>query len=322
MGYLFIFLFFVAMVLVVVGKIMFIVAAFRTSAVWGICVLFLQGIADFLFLIMHWEDAKKAFGIQILGILIGFAAIFSGMGNAGSAMQGLTEALAESGMSEEQVAALQKLADENFAAASKTEKAKPSKPLKLFGKDPKSFQGETLEKVREELGRPKGQMKSGEEICLLYDRFTVFSTDGETVSHVEIGEGQRPSRAGRAPRRKRASPASTGTQRGPAVRMIANGGKRIDMKQVLVPGKITVVDFYADWCGPCKRIGPQLEQIARSDPDVVLCKVDIVNWSTPVVKQFGIRSIPNIRVFDRNGAAIGSPTAGLGEAKRNIERAR
>ena len=104
--------------------------------------------------------------------------------------------------------------------------------------------------------------------------------------------------------------------------MISNGGQRIDLKQVLVSGKITVVDFYADWCGPCKRMGPQLEQMARSDPDVVLCKVNIVNWKKPVVKQFSIRSIPNVRVYDRNGTEVGSPTSGLSAIKQNIERAR
>ncbi|MDP6629783.1 MAG: thioredoxin family protein [Kiritimatiellia bacterium] len=163
-------------------------------------------------------------------------------------------------------------------------------------------------------------MKSGGEKCLLYDKFTVFSTDGDTVSHVEVGGGEVTGRA-RSPRRRVAPTRATASQAS-TIRKIADGGQRIDLKKIIVPGKITVVDFYADWCGPCKRMGPQLEQLARSDPDVVLCKVDIVNWNKPVVKQFGIRSIPNVRVYDRNGAAVGTPTSGLGAIKQNIERAR
>ena len=104
--------------------------------------------------------------------------------------------------------------------------------------------------------------------------------------------------------------------------MISNGGKRVDMKQVLVPGKVTVVDFYADWCGPCRRMGPQLEEMALTDPDITLCKIDVVNWDTDVVKQFSIRSIPNVLVYDRNGTAVGAPSSGLAEIKQNIQRAR
>ncbi len=321
MQFLFIGLFVLAFILCIVGEIMFIIAAFRVSVVWGLCVLFL-GPAQLLFLIMHWEEAKRAFGITSLGVLLGFAAIFSGLGNAAPAMEGLAETLANSGVAEEQLEALQKLAEENFEQAAQPEDTKSSAPLKLFGKDPKGFEGASLSDVRRELGRPKGQMRSGDEICLLYDRFTVFSADGESVSHVEVGDGQVSTGRGKPPVRREKTTVSTGGNEGPAVRMISNGGQRIDLKQLLVPGKITVVDFYADWCGPCKRMGPQLEQIARSDRDVVVCKVDIVNWNTPVVKQFGIRSIPNVRVFDRSGAAVGNPSSGLDEIRKNIDRAR
>jgi thioredoxin 1 len=40
---------------------------------------------------------------------------------------------------------------------------------------------------------------------------------------------------------------------------------------------VTVVDFYADWCGPCKQLSPSLEQMARTDPEIALRKIDIVN---------------------------------------------
>ncbi len=317
MQILFLVLFIVAWLMLVIGGMMLIVAAFRVSVVWGICVLFL-GPAGLVFLIMHWEDAKRAFGVQMGGMLLALVAMFSGMGSAGSVIGGLAETLASTGVAEEQFEALQKLAEEKFEDAAKDPKAE--KPRKRFGKDPQNFVGATLDQAREALGRPKGQMKSGEETCLLYDGFTVFSADGETISHVERGGG--PAASSAAAPRRRARAGSTGGSGGPAVRMISNGGQRIDLKQVLVSGKITVVDFYADWCGPCKRMGPQLEQMARSDPDVVLCKVNIVNWKKPVVKQFSIRSIPNVRVYDRNGTEVGSPTSGLSAIKQNIERAR
>jgi hypothetical protein len=141
---------------------MFIIAAFRTSVVCGLCVIFL-GPAQFLFLIMHWEDAKRAFGITMLGVLIGFAAIFSGMGSAGTAKGGLAEVLEKSGVAEHQLEALQKLAEEDMeSAVEDSEPSKPSRARKLSGRDPKRFVGSTLTEVCKELGRPKGEMKRRE----------------------------------------------------------------------------------------------------------------------------------------------------------------
>jgi thioredoxin-like negative regulator of GroEL len=90
----------------------------------------------------------------------------------------------------------------------------------------------------------------------------------------------------------------------------------------MLPGKVTVVDFYADWCGPCRQISPYLERMAAQDPDIVLVKVDIVDWQTPVTRQFGIRSIPNILVFDPRKAQVGNPTHDLRQVADYVKRAK
>lgn len=55
--------------LVVIGGFMFLVAAFRESVLWGLGCIFLP-IVQLFFLVVHWQEAKKAFGIQLLGIAI------------------------------------------------------------------------------------------------------------------------------------------------------------------------------------------------------------------------------------------------------------
>jgi thiol-disulfide isomerase/thioredoxin len=83
-------------------------------------------------------------------------------------------------------------------------------------------------------------------------------------------------------------------------------GDYVDVNHSLVPGKINVVDFYADWCGPCRMVTPYLEKLVYDDRDVVLRKVDIVNWTSPVARQYEITAIPHVDVYDRKGKLVGN----------------
>jgi thioredoxin 1 len=78
-------------------------------------------------------------------------------------------------------------------------------------------------------------------------------------------------------------------------------GDRVDIAQALVNGKVTIVDYYADWCGPCRALAPMLETLAHEDPDIAVRKVDIVNWTSPVARQYGLNSIPRVQIYDRTG---------------------
>ena len=62
-----------------------------------------------------------------------------------------------------------------------------------------------------------------------------------------------------------------------------------------------VVDFWAEWCGPCKMLGPVLEQ-ATSDKGVTLAKID-VDANQEVARTYGISGIPAVKAF-RNGQVV------------------
>lgn len=57
-----------------------------------------------------------------------------------------------------------------------------------------------------------------------------------------------------------------------------------------------VLDFYADWCAPCRMIGPVLEQVANENPDIKVVKVN-VDENVELAGNFGVRGIPALFVL-------------------------
>ena len=70
-------------------------------------------------------------------------------------------------------------------------------------------------------------------------------------------------------------------------------------KEVMQAESTVLVDFYADWCGPCKMQGPIVEQLSEERPDVKFCKLNI-DEAMPIAMSLGIMSIPTIMVV-KNG---------------------
>ena len=65
---------------------------------------------------------------------------------------------------------------------------------------------------------------------------------------------------------------------------------------VLGSSEPVVVDFWAEWCGPCKMIAPHLEEIAQENPGVKIVKLNIDENQNTAIK-YGVRSIPTLIMF-------------------------
>ncbi|EKD64316.1 MAG: Thioredoxin [uncultured bacterium] len=78
-------------------------------------------------------------------------------------------------------------------------------------------------------------------------------------------------------------------------------------KQEVLNGKgLAVVDFYADWCGPCRMLAPIIDELSAAYPDVKIGKVN-VDESGDLAGQYGVMSIPTI-IFFKDGQVVHQAT--------------
>jgi thioredoxin 1 len=213
----------------------------------------------------------------------------------------------------------------------------PSANPKPASPDAQNLTGRSDREVEAALGKPTGKLQKARGALWLYAGWRIQLDQQGRVLQVEKDEPVKLARVD-----PQFVAASEALARGAAeraaaddlararaaelqvenIRIISKKGQQVDLPSLLEEGKITIVDFYADWCGPCKRLSPHLEQLAKGDSEVVLLKIDMVDWESPVTKQFGIKSVPNVRVFNRAKAQIGGDTSNLDVVKELVIQAR
>ncbi len=75
-----------------------------------------------------------------------------------------------------------------------------------------------------------------------------------------------------------------------------------NFEELTQEGKVVLLDFYADWCGPCRMVSPIVEQIAQEYPQIVVGKIN-VDEQPMLSAQFGVMSIPTLVVM-KDGEAV------------------
>src|SRR5919201_2850630 len=75
-----------------------------------------------------------------------------------------------------------------------------------------------------------------------------------------------------------------------------------EFKPTVEKGGILFIDWWADWCGPCRAFAPVYEKVSEANPDVTFAKID-TDQEQQLATAFGIRSIPTLMIF-RDGVPL------------------
>lgn len=115
--------------------------------------------------------------------------------------------------------------------------------------------------------------------------------------------------------------------RSPAANEFLPGGE-FAVAAHLQKGKTNIVDFYSDYCPPCRRMSPLLARLAQKRPDVAVIKVDInrkgvtgIDWSSPVARQYKLNAIPYFQIYDGGGNLLHEGQAATVQVLRLLAQA-
>mgnify|MGYP006166163895 CR=1 FL=1 len=104
--------------------------------------------------------------------------------------------------------------------------------------------------------------------------------------------------------------------------MLANAMATLDLTEPIFAetienNELVILDFWAEWCGPCKAYGPVYERVSDEFPDVVFGKIDTEDQQQ-LAEMFGIRSIPTTIVFKEGVGVFMQPGALPEDALRDL----
>ena len=87
---------------------------------------------------------------------------------------------------------------------------------------------------------------------------------------------------------------------------VARGGDSFEVAKVLAPGKLTVIDYWADWCAPCEVIGAMLDELVTAEPRLAVRKAEVPGLNTAIARQRlpGVQALPVVHIYGTDGRLL------------------
>lgn len=108
---------------------------------------------------------------------------------------------------------------------------------------------------------------------------------------------------------------------------VVSHGERVNLTDLVVPGKTTIIDFTSQYCPPCRAYAEPLHQLHVRRDDIAVVKVDInrpgvtrIDWKSPVAAQYQLHSIPHFKVFGPDGQLLAEDRIEFGPDGRPTRR--
>jgi len=120
------------------------------------------------------------------------------------------------------------------------------------------------------------------------------------------------------------SPASAPPQGADVVQLVSDGRDLPALEPHRVPNKVTVFDFHAAWCPPCRKVDEHLYPKLAKRPDIAVRKIDVGSWDTPVARRWlgAVAELPYLVIFDKRGRKVAAIAgAKLAEIDRALAEA-
>jgi len=104
-----------------------------------------------------------------------------------------------------------------------------------------------------------------------------------------------------------------------AVVLTETGSAVGPLEKLRVPGKYTVFDLYADWCGPCRVVDAKLRELVEHRQDIAVRKLNVVDFKSPLAREQGskLKALPYLVIFSPDGKRrdlVGADTKALAAA--------
>jgi hypothetical protein len=168
-----------------VGGVMLLIAAFRVSVLWGLAVIFVP-LAQLVFVITHWREAKKAFLVQVLGCALIPAAFGVALAQGVRASGAMTKVLPGF------LSAMLNPSGQGTGEAGPPAGGRPSgapeerQPVEAPPAPGSEYVGKTIQEAIDKLGPPKARLVSEGKTVLFYNNLELTSADGVTIAQQAV----------------------------------------------------------------------------------------------------------------------------------------